>query len=209
MAETDPGDRFPLLLYRQVIGGLRAPTFLLALLLLGLWAAVLSGRLDWPPETTEPWLLAGGLVSLAAWLMAWLGPRSAYVQARADHLRVQTPIYRMKVSYRRIHNTRPIDLVRVFPPSSTRRGWRRILWPFYGGTALGVDLRGYPLAPLTMRLFFHPLLFTPDQSGLLLIVRDWMGLSRQLSARLDLWRSAQQVRPRGTGIGAAAILEEE
>lgn len=209
MADSGPGERFPLLLYRQVIGRLRAPTFLLAALLLGLWGGVLSGRLDWPPETTEPWLLAGGLVSLAAWLMAWLGPRTAYVQARSDHLRVQTPIYRMKVSYRRIHNTRPIDLVRTFPPSSTRRAWRKDLAPFYGGTALGVDLRGYPLGRLTMRLFFHPLLFTPDQPGLLLIVPDWMALSRQLSARLDLWRNAQQVRPRGTGIGAAAILEEE
>jgi hypothetical protein len=209
MAAPSVGDRFLLLLYGRAIHRFRGPSTTLALLLLGLSYPVRRGMLSWPQPPAEPWLLAGGLASLAIAVLTWIGPKLAYVQARADHLRVQTPIYRMKVSYRRIQNTRPVDVARMFPPSSLRRHHRLLLEPFYGKTALGVDLRGLPLRPLVLRLFFHPLLFAADQPGLVLVTNDWMALSRQLAAHIDAWRTTNQPRPRGPGIGAAAILGED
>ena len=209
MAPRSSGDRFRLLIYREAIGRYRLPTFLLSVMLLGLWAV--RGRLPlaWPPIERAPWLLAGGLAATAFFLFAWLAPGFAYVQARRDHLRVQTPIYRMKVSYRRIHNTRPVDVGRMYPPSSLRGSDRAVLRRLYGMTALGVDLRGLPLSRLVLRLFFHRLLFASDTEGLVLIVEKWMPLSNQLSSLIDAWRSAQQPRPRGPGVGASAILDEE
>ncbi len=209
MAPRSSGDRFRLLIYREAIGRYRLPAFLLSVMLLGLWA--LRGRLPlaWPPIERAPWLLAGGLTSSLAFLFLWLAPGLAYVQPRRDHLRVQTPFYRMKVSYRRVHNTRPVDVGRMFPPSSIRGSDRALLRRLYGKTALGVDLRGLPLSRLVLRLFFHRLLFAADTEGLVLIVDKWMPLSNQLSSLIDAWRSAQQSRPRGSGVGASAILDDE
>ncbi len=209
MAPRTNGDRFRLLVYGEAIGRYRLPAFLLMALLLGLWYALGRFPLAWPPVEAAPWLLAGGLASAVLFLFAWFAPGLAYVQARRDHLRVQTPIYRMKISYRRIQNTRPVDVARMFPPSSVRGSDRAVLSRLYGKTALGVDLRGLPLSRLVLRLFFHRLLFAADTEGLVLIVDKWMTLSNQLSSLSDAWRSAQQARPRGPGAGASAILDSE
>jgi hypothetical protein len=142
-------------------------------------------------------------------LIVLVTPSFAYVQPRPDHLRVQTPLYRLKVSYRRIQNVRPIEFGRMFPPASLSRGERRLLAPFFGTTAVGVDLHGLPLARLALRLFFSRFLFATDQPGLVLLVEDWMALSRQLNAIAERWRASGQARPRGFGSSASAILKDE
>lgn len=203
------GDRFPLLIYREAVRRYRGPGLILTITLLGLWVPVSQSLLPWPLPPADAWLLSGGLVSLAFTLLAWVGPSFAYVQPRKDHLRVQTPIYRMKVSYRRILGTRPIDVAKMFPLASVPRGQRQVIRPFMGQTALGVDLRGLPLRRFVMRMFFSRFLFASDQIGLVLLVDDWMTLGRQLSTHIDAWRAAMQDRPRGPGVGASAILEED
>lgn len=207
MTKLTAGDRFPLLLYHFAVSRYRRPAMLLALLLLGLWYPVSLDLLAWPKPPSDAWLLAGGSVSTAFWLFAIIGPRLAYAQPREDHLRLQTPIYRLKISYRRILNTRAFELVKLLPPSSLSRGKRRLLAPFYGRTAVGVDLDGYPLHPLLMRLFLHSLFFAPDRTGLVLIVADWMGLSNQLSDHLQAWQDSRHHRAARSD--AAAILDAE
>jgi hypothetical protein len=97
----------------------------------------------------------------------------------------------------------------MFPPSSLARGQRGLLAPFFGMTALGLDLRGLPLSGLARRLFFSRFLFAPDQTGLVLIVRDWMALSRQIATIGEKARASAQPRGRGVGVGASAILDDE
>lgn len=208
MKKPRPGRRFPLLLYRFAIGHYRRPAMLLAILLLGLWLPVTYAWLPWPRPPADAWLLAGGTVALAFWLFSTLGPRLAYVQTREDHVRLQTPIFRLKIAYRRIMSLRPIDLAIAFPPQEISRGRRRLLEPFYGEPALGVDLRGYPLHPLLMKLFLHPLFLAPDRQGFVLIVPDWMRLSNQIADHMAGWRDAVN-DPHRPASDAAAILHEE
>lgn len=179
---------------------------LLALLLLGLCYPVSMQMVAWPQPPAERWLLAGGLVSLVLALFTAFGSRLAYVQPRQDHLRLSTPIARLAISYRRIESTRPVDVSRAFPRSMLRGSERRLLAPFFGMTALGVDLYALPVRPWLMRLFFHRLLLSPDRTGVILIVPDWIELSRQLSGRLDAWRTSQQSRPRQPGATLASDL---
>jgi hypothetical protein len=73
----------------------------------------------------------------------------------------------------------------------------------------GVDLYALPIRPFVVRLFFHRLMLSPDKTGFILIVSDWIELSRQLSSRLDAWRGSQQSRPRQPGLGASDILSED
>lgn len=200
----EPGDRFPLLLYRQAIRTPRRVATWLAVLLLGLWYPVSMQMVAWPRPPADRWLLAGGLVALAYALFAVFAPRFAYAQPRRDHLRLSTPIARIAISYRRIESTRPVDVSRAFPPGLLRGSERRLLAPFFGRTALGVDLYALPVRPWLMRLFFHRLLLSPDKTGVILIVPDWIELSRQLSSRLDAWRTSQQSRPRQPGSSLAS-----
>lgn len=203
------GDRFPLLLYRAAVTRYRAPTFLLAALLLGLWLAVSLDRVAWPAPATGPWLFAGGAVSALAWLYALLAPRWAYVQPRSDHLRLRTPIYRLNISYRRVLTTRPVRIAKAFPPSGLPRAQRKLLAPFLSHTALGVDLRGFPVAPTVLHLFLHPLFIAPDRTGLILIVGDWMALSEQISDRMESRRVEQQSRRRHFSDAARILAEDE
>jgi hypothetical protein len=207
MSDLTPGDRYQLLLYHFAVSRYRRPAMLLALLLLGLWYPVSLDMLPWPRPPADGWLLAGGFVSAAFFFFAWLGPRLAYVQPRENHLRLQTPIYRLKVSYRRILDTRAVELPKLLPPSSLPAGRRRLVMPFLDRTALVVDLDGYPLPTWLMRFFLHALFFSPDRTGLVLIVADWMGLSNQLVDRIEAWRASRQRRPARSD--AAALLEDD
>jgi hypothetical protein len=203
------GNRFPLLLYRQAIRTPRRAATLLATLLLGLSYPVSMHMVAWPQPPTDRWLLAGGLVSLAFALFTTFSPRFAYVQPMRDHLRLSTPIARILVSYRRIESTRPVDVAKAFPRNLLRGSEHRLLAPFAGKTALGVDLYALPVRPFLIRLFFHRLMLSPDKTGFIFIVPDWIELSRQLSSRLDAWRTAQQSRPRHPGVTTASDLLRE
>jgi hypothetical protein len=205
----DAGDRFPLLLYHRAIRPRRRAATMLAILLLGLWYPVSMHMVAWPQPPADRWLLSGGLVSLAFALFATFSPRFAYVQPMRDHLRLSTPIARVVVSYRRIESTRPVDVAKAFPRALLRGSERRLLAPFAGKTALGVDLYALPVRPFLIRLFFHRLMLSPDKTGFIFIVPDWIELSRQLSGRLDAWRTAQQSRPRQPGVTTASDLLRE
>lgn len=204
----DAGDRFPLLLYGRALRTFRRAAFALAILLLGLWYPVSLQWLAWPLPPADRWLMAGGLVSLAVALFTSFAPRAAYVQPRGDHLRLSTPIVRLAVSYRRIESTRPVDVARAFPRELLRSAERRLLAPLAGTTALAVDLYALPVRPWLLRLFFHRLMLSPDRKGFVFIVSDWIELSRQLSSRLDAWRTGHHSRPRQAGLGASDILRD-
>lgn len=186
------GNRHPLLLYKVVLSRFRRPTFMLSLLLLGLWFPVSQGRLAWPDPSGAPWLFAGGTVAAVVWSFTLIGPQFAYAQARSNHLRIRTPIYRLNVSYRRVESTRAVKLGKEFSPGTVARGYRRLIEPFIDRTAVGVDLREHPLHPLVMRLFLHPLFLAPGRTGLILIVEDWMKLSEEISDRMGAERGRDE-----------------
>lgn len=202
------GTRHPLLLYKVVISRFRRPAFILSLLLFGLWLPVTRGFVHWPDPSRAPWLFAGGTVAAIVWIFTLIGPQFAHAQARSNHLRIRTPIYRLNVSYRRVESTRSVKLAKEFAPGTVARGHRKLIEPFIDRTALGVDLREHPLHPLVLRLFLHPLFLAPDRTGLILIVDDWMKLSEEISDRMGADQSrGEPDTPHFSD--AARILAEE
>src|SRR3990170_4878173 len=179
------GDRFRLLLYRSILRRQSRPAILLAAILLGLWYGQSTGRLPWPKHPAETWTLAGGLVALAS------------------------PVFRLKISYRRIQSIRPIIIAKLYPPEYLRGSDLRLLAPFMGATALAIDLRSYPAHPIFLGLFFQRLFFAPDHEGFLLLVENWIELSSQLAVRLDSWRASSAGRPMAAPRDAAAILAQK
>jgi hypothetical protein len=208
MSKRKYGDRFRLLLYYRMIGRHRLIVFLLAAISLGLWYGIDSGLVSWPHPISTGLLFAAGFICLCFWLFTLLGPMQSYAQAREDHLRVQTPFFRLKIPYANIHSVRPIEIRKAFPPATLRASQRGFLDPYFARTAVAVDLQGMPKTSPMLRLFFHKFIFSQDSPGIVLLVDNWIALSHQLSNRIDSWRMQHARPPRSVGSDAAQILGE-
>jgi hypothetical protein len=139
--------------------------------------------------------LVPAFVSLIILVYAYLARGLAWVQCRPNHLRIQTPLYPLVVSYGRIKGVRPDTFRQVFSPSREKAARQRWLRPYWGRTTLVVELSKYPFSKTWLRLWFSPYLLAPDVTGLVFLVEDWMALSRQLDqfrADWDMRRAARR-----------------
>ncbi len=192
------GARHPLLLYRRTMDRIGEAT-----LILGVFLGVAGG---WPllKETyilginSNVWLLGIAGLSFAIAVFAYLTRLAAYVQATANTLNIITPFIRLQVSYRRIHSFHPALMQQIFPPESLSWAGRSYLSAFDGKTALLVELRSYPIKPAILRLFWSAQMFSPQTTGLVLLVSDWMKLSTELDSLYGSWMQAQVGRARNS-----------
>lgn len=210
MSESkDHGRRFHLRLYERMMARYRKHAILLAILLLALWVMLRNDMISWPSSRHAPWVLAGGLVSAAYAFFAWIGPLTSYVQPRRKHLRIQTPIYRLNISFRRISNVRPVDFTKTFPPQHQPRRDRKVLRSFSGSTAVGIDLRAWPLRRWILKLFLSRYNLAPDRPGLIFLAEDWIELSNEIAAKIEVYRMDQIERRKTPGFSAGDILNAD
>ena len=189
MKKRKKGQRFRLLLYKRFFDRLWKATLILGLLLAGVWW---QGQLDFilpiSPQI-DPWVLLAALVVLMFSLFAMLARNMGYVQARQDHLRLVTPFLRLKISYRRIRSVHPAEFHQLYPPAEAGWAERRLLEPFYGDTAVVVELDAYPLSPGMLRFFLPPQMFYTQGPGFVFIVTDWMALSTEVDSMRGVFRT--------------------
>jgi hypothetical protein len=139
-------------------------------------------------------LPAGAAISLGFALFAFFGRHMAYVQPRSDHLRVVTPFLRLHISYRRVLSAHPSEFSQLFPPQEASWAQRRLLSPFYGQTAVVLELASYPLPPWVLRFFLAPQMFSPHTTALVLLVPDWLRFSTELDSFMGAWQQLQKRR---------------
>jgi hypothetical protein len=92
---------------------------------------------------------------------------------------VATPLLSLKVSYRRLKSVHPATVGKLFPNHQAKWSERRFLEPFYGETAVIVELSTYPLSKRFLRFFLGEHTFLPHLTGFVFLVPDWMGLSEK------------------------------
>jgi len=126
---------------------------------------------------------------LARFLLTWAISRTAYVQCTPRNVKIQTPFVSVVFSYKRIAGSRPTNLRDVFPPEKQKGARRKMLEQVWGQTVIVVDLKGYPMSKSFLRTMLGPYLLTPQGTGFVFLVQDWMGLSRQLSDYQEQWRA--------------------
>ncbi len=164
------------------------------------------------PVMGEAWYwlwVALALVLLLWFYYARLLPRTA-VQPRAQYFVLQGPLRRVKISYGRIHTITPVKLAQHLHPNSLSNGEREVLEPYLHVTAVFVALSSMPKPLQKPRLWFPRWLFSPVQPGLLLVVNDWLALSRELEECRAAWRDQrlQAAQPDRRSL-AARVLQDD
>lgn len=200
--------RYRLLLYERYLSRYQIFSFLISAVLVGSWFALSTQIFTLPFNNISGLFLSGAILFFIFGLFTTLSPFLAFVQTKEDHLLLQTPFYRLRVPYHLILNTRPVEVRKIFHPSGLSAGQHSLLKPLFRHTALAVDLQGPPLPKFPLRLFFHKFTFSPEANGLILLVDDWMGLSSQLSVKVDSWRMAHTDHPTHGASDAANILRD-
>ncbi len=180
--------RFPLLVYTPLRrwGSLG----LMTALVVGAFWLLLPRILG--PTPLRPLVLLAALAGGILFVYGHFAPRVAHIRCEPTGLRLQGPLMPLLISYRRVERTRLAPIAKVFDPQKDRAARR---WPlaYWGMTAVLVDLKGYPVPPWWLRLWFDRHLFLPNGTGLVLLVEDWMGLSQQLDGAISAYR-AQRAR---------------
>ena len=182
-----PGRKHIFLTYRRTMDRLWQATFVLGLLLSGLWywGPWIMPSLQPPNDKV---ILAGALFLLAFTLFALGARNAAYAQAYPDHLRLVTPFLRLKISYRRVRSVGSKEFRSQFSYSELPWTEKEFLQPFLGATLLQVELTEYPLSRKMLKLFLPWHIFSRQGTGFVLLVKDWMGLSSEIDSRMSNWR---------------------
>ena len=187
--------RFPLLIYQRYHQVQRGLSFGLVILGMVLAVSAVLLRAIRPGAVSgDVWLLfrAGAVFAvfgLARFLLTWAISRTAYVQCTPRNVKIQTPFMSVVFSYKRITGSRPTNLRDVFPPEKQKGARRKMLGEVWGQTVIVVDLKSYPMSKSFLRTMMGPYLLTPQGTGFVFLVQDWMGLSRQLSDYQEQWRA--------------------
>jgi hypothetical protein len=193
------GKRFRLVIYERMWQRWAWPCILVAPTSVILWW--FAPRISILYRPFRLLALVPALASLIILIYTYLAQRLAWVQCRPGHLRIQTPIYPLAVSYSRVKGVRPSTLAQVFDPAKEKAARRNWLRPYWGRTVLIVDLSKYPFSRMWLRLWFSPYLLTPNTAGFVFLVEDWMTLSRQLDDFRTGWDMRRAERRQATLAG--------
>lgn len=179
------GDRFYLLVYERMWQRWAWPCFLLVPASIVLWW--FAPRISILHAPLRPLTLVPGAVAACILCYAFLARRLAWVQCRPGHLRIQTPILPLAVSYARLKEVRPKPFAEVFDPVAEKPARREWLHPYWRRTSLLVPVTEFPVSKRWLRLWFSHYLLDPKETGFVFLVDDWMGLSRQLDDYRITW----------------------
>ncbi len=185
------GHRYPLIVYRHMLNRWWPAMMAIGL---GMFALAYSEYIA-PLGRFLPWrwqLFAaiGGLAILIG-VFFWVIRFFAYVQPHPGYLKLATPFMRINISYKRIRKTTTTEMRYIFS-SKSMSGWvREIFSPLATKTALVIELSGYPISPVLLRLFLYRFFFKDKTPHLVILVDEWM----RFSSELESMRSGIDLNP--------------
>jgi hypothetical protein len=167
--------------------------------IVGLVFAVAARPLHIAPFDQPPIWYATFLPIVVGLAMAFYGfaaRRLVYVQCYPKYLRIQTPLFPLTMSYKRIEGTRVVQVARVFDIEQEKKA--RNSWPekYWGMTAIAIDVKKLPpnVSESWLKLWFDRYLFNPRRLGFILLIDDWQGLSNQLNGYIADYRLQRSKR---------------
>ena len=176
------GHKYPLIVYRHMLNRWWPAMIAIGL---GMFALAYSEYIH-PLGHFLPWrwqlFAAIGGLAIFVGVLFWVLRYFAYVQPFPNHLKLATPFLRINISYRRIKKTTTSEMRYLFSYKSMS-GWiREIYSPLATQTAVVVELNGYPISPVVLRLFLSRFFFKDQTPHLVILVKDWMRFSSELES---------------------------
>jgi len=196
MKAKKSGDRHPLLFYRRTIDRVWKASLALGVVFgVVVWFDLIY-EVSILGISSKLWLLAVCTLAFALSVFGYWARYFAYVKVFPNYFKVATPFLRFRISYRRMRSVYPVLVQQLFPKEESSWSERNYLEPFYGKTALVMELKGFPLNPVLLRLFLPAQMFSPRTTGFVIIVPDWMKLSTELDSFHGTWLQRESLRRR-------------
>jgi hypothetical protein len=185
------GHKYPLIIYRHMVNRWWPAMIAIGL---GMFALAYSEYIE-PMGRFLPWrwqlFAAIGVLSILVGIFFWVIRYFAYVQPYPTYLKLVTPFIRINISYKRINKTTATEMRHLFSYKSMS-GWvRDIFSPLANNTAVIIELNGYPISPVLLRLFLSRFFFKDKTPHFVILVKDWM----RFSSELDSMRSGIDTNP--------------
>jgi hypothetical protein len=185
------GHKYPLIVYRHMLNRWWPAMIAIGLGMFALayseYITPLGKLLSW---RWQLFAAVGGLAILVG-LFFWIIRYFAYVQPLPNSLKLVILFMRLNISYKRFRKTTATEMRYLFSYKKMS-GWvREIFSPLANKTALVIDLNGYPISPILMRLLLYRFFFKDKTPHLVILVQDWM----RFSAELDSMRSGIDPNP--------------
>lgn len=153
------------------------------------------------------WVAFGA--SFILWLYYGLLVRRAAVIVQPRVVIIRGPLRSMRISYGRIAAITSTQLV-YHHPRKQYKGPSLVLIEAIGNkSCLHIELHTYPKQYTRRQFWYSRFLFSEQRPGLLLVVDDWMALSRQLEEARLRWHDANRAQRKGdTRSLAARVLDD-
>lgn len=185
------GHKYPLIVYRHLLNRWWTPMFAFGIVMF----ALAYGEYTHPVYRFIPWrwqLPAGvGVLAILIGLFFLVIRQMAYIQPFPGYVKLVTPFMRVNISYKRLVKTTTNEMRYLFPPKSMS-GWvRDIFAPLASQTAIVLELKSYPVSPALLRMFLSRFFFKDKTPHLVILVKDWMGLSTEI----DSYRTGSDSAP--------------
>lgn len=159
----------------------------------------------------EFWFVVWLLIPLLATLWvyyAFLLRRVALI-VTPKYLLLQGPLVHVKISYGRIASVTSSHMSQHYDGKTLKGRERFVVDPLYEYACGFIELYSFPKGlSKKQRRRFSRFLFSPRRPGLLLVVNDWMKLSRDIEVARQKWQEARGLQQKeDTRSLAARILD--
>jgi len=176
------GHKYPLIVYRHMLSRWWTPMIAIGL---GMFALAYGEYID-PVGRLLPWrwqlFAAIGGLSIFIGIFFLVIRYFAYVQPYPTYLKLVTPFMRINISYKRIQRTTTTEMRYLFSLKSMS-GWvQDIFSPLANNTAVVIELNGYPVSPILLRLFLYRFFFKDKTPHFVILVKDWMRFSSEVDS---------------------------
>ena len=140
------------------------------------------------------------------WLYYGLLVRRTALYVRPDSLILRGPLRKVKISYGRIDTATTTKMAKHFPREELKGQEWAMVEPFHHLTCIFVEMNSFPRAFTRRRLWFPRILFSPVRPGLLIVVEDWMNLSRAIDKARNEWHEKRRGEQQGDKRSPAAQI---
>lgn len=145
------------------------------------------------PVTGDLWFILWAVMPLlfALWIYYAFLIRRAALIVTPKYMILQGPLTAVKISYGRVSTVTASHMSQHFDLKSLKGRQKFLVKPLYSYSCGFIELTSFPKKLGKRRLWFSPFLFSPRRKGLLLVVDDWMKLSRDVDDARQRWREAR------------------